>query len=686
MKKVLRVNVAVVLLLSVAAVAATAAGRGSDLVGVGTASGWGDLSRAARPLAGLFANATFLSYVSTNGSYHNATRANSTSLGPAWVLQTAPRADPPAGGMRALTFLHPPTRRALVAFRGTDLGASDPSAAADACADTMLWDGTPFDALPTACQHAFSRSQLDYFARAVEFAHAVANAFPSYQLAFTGHSLGAGLALMVAATAGSCAPPSAGAVVFSPPPFLNALRNRSAVNLHGGAQRSASRLITFADAYDPLLFENNVSSGLQGTVCVLGGNDPEPSSCARCFAATAASPSPGRINMSDPDCGSCFLLRHVYSHYYHDDVPSAGHAVCTARAPCAASSSACAPRGTCPATVTYSSVHLADPPDPVAPAIDFADPAVARLNGTFYAFGNDLARVAVGPPGNELSSWSAAWPFLGGKVPMWAAPGAVAGAPSAPVQLSDGRLMITFQAVPRGPCAQTVCRCIGAAFSMAKPANVRLTFTPAATPLTCAPALNGAIDGSLRWWRRVGAEDDGKSFGGDLLLLYFKTTGQNTLARPAQIWVAHVASDGSALQGNPINLLNQTEQWEARNGVGCVEAPAMQMVPGAYRLFYSGGDWTAGLDGLPYSIGFATCETPLGPCKKETTDANGGPWFGPEYKNGTSTRVVGPGSQEVFQDAAEEWWMVFHGWGEGHAGYEHGGVRAMRMHPLSSLV
>ena len=111
----------------------------------------------------------------------------------------------------------------------------------------------------------------------------------------------------------------------------------------------------------------------------------------------------------------------------------------------------------------------------------------------------------------------------------------------------------------------------------------------------------------------------------------------------------------------------------------------MQMVPGAYRLFYSGGDWTAGLDGVPYSIGWAACETPLGPCEKQTTDANGGAWFGPEYQNGTRTSVVGPGSQEVFLDAAGEWWMVFHGWGKGRAGYDQGGVRAMRMHPLSQL-
>ena len=59
----------------------------------GAADGWGDdLDRAARPLAGLFANATFLTYVATHGTYRNATSANATALGPA---SASPRCQPP---------------------------------------------------------------------------------------------------------------------------------------------------------------------------------------------------------------------------------------------------------------------------------------------------------------------------------------------------------------------------------------------------------------------------------------------------------------------------------------------------------------------------------------------------------------------------------------------------------------
>jgi len=139
----------------------------------------------------------------------------------------------------------------------------------------------------------------------------------------------------------------------------------------------------------------------------------------------------------------------------------------------------------------------------VQPAIDFVDPAVAVINTTYYSFGNDLARFAVGKPlVDPLASWSAPWPYLGGVSPAWAQPGSSGGAPSAPIQLADGSLMMTFQSVPKGPCGQRVCRCIGAAFASSNATHHtrrQLVFEPAASPLICAPGLNGAIDGSLRW-------------------------------------------------------------------------------------------------------------------------------------------------------------------------------------------
>ena len=121
---------------------------------------------------------------------------------------------------------------------------------------------------------------------------------------------------------------------------------------HPARVRNAHRLITFADAFDPLLFENNrTARGLAGRVCVLGASNPEPLSCSTCFAHSCPSSRsyPCRINITEPACNLCFRLRHVYGHYFHDDIPLAENAVCSIRTPCQASENACASLGACPA-------------------------------------------------------------------------------------------------------------------------------------------------------------------------------------------------------------------------------------------------------------------------------------------------------------------------------------------------
>ena len=80
---------------------------------------------------------------------------------------------------------------------------------------------------------------------------------------------------------------------------------------------------------------------------------------------------------------------------------------------------------------------------------------------------------------------------------------------------------------------------------------------------------------------------------------------------------------------------------------------------------------------MPYSIGYASCLSPLGPCVKRTQDK---PWFGPVYNSS-----VGVGGQEIFHDGDGVPWMVFHAWQKGRAGYQHGGQRTVRFYPLHEL-
>ena len=194
-----------------------------------------------------------LAYTSTSGSYFNASEANATVAG--WTR--ALTANPPAG-MRALLFVHPGTRRAVVAFRGTDLNSSGVSGQADACADAAL-GAAP---LPAFCGR-FDNHTLDYLPRAVEFAaratEVSAVSCPRCDLLFTGHSLGASLAMMVAevraaagsgAAVGSGAAPPPPAVVFSAGSWRGALRRRLGITPASSA--AAGRLFALADRWDPV--------------------------------------------------------------------------------------------------------------------------------------------------------------------------------------------------------------------------------------------------------------------------------------------------------------------------------------------------------------------------------------------------------------------------------------------------
>lgn len=297
------------------------------------------------------------------------------------------------------------------------------------------------------------------------------------------------------------------------------------------------------------------------------------------------------------------------------------------------------------------------PPDPVG-SYDFPDP-VAIYNpddSYYYAFGGSQAMRS-----KDLASWSSRWSYRANK-PKWVGRGGGAGAPGV-ARRADGKWVLFFQDVAANATGDPR-SCIGAAISD----SPHTPFVAEPEAMVCMPEHRHVVDASPRMI-------DGQ------LYLYWKSTGSNTLQKPSELWGAKLASDGLSFAGPWVGpLLQQTESWEARNGLGCVEAPAILYVGGVYRLFYSGGDWTAGLGKTPYSIGYGDCSGPLGPCKKVTTDMRG-PWYGPTGFGDS----VGTGGQEFFTDAAGAPWVVYHAWRKGHAGYGHGGERTVRFHPLSDM-
>lgn len=291
------------------------------------------------------------------------------------------------------------------------------------------------------------------------------------------------------------------------------------------------------------------------------------------------------------------------------------------------------------------------PPDPVG-TYDFADPVIVFVNGTYYAYTNG----GTGMYSKDIIHWSRRTPFLTKTAPWSKGTQKGGGAPGLS-QTAQGTWVIYFQNTPNNHT--TALQCIGAAVSTT-PAG---PFKPQSEPLVCMPEERGAIDASSRLWEN------------GIQQLYWKSTGYDSLERPSKIWTQKLSRDGLRFDGPRTLLMQQTETWEAKNGIGCTEAPSMLEYPkGKFTLFYSGGDWTADW----YAIGYCICESSFGPCTKQTTDKTG-PWFK------SYNRTAGPGSCEEFLDEDGKPWLAFHGWDSHKIGYDKGGERMLRIYPFSEL-
>lgn len=262
-----------------------------------------------------------LTYTATHGSYYNASDENATVAG--WTRDLARTVDPPAG-MRALLFVQPSTRRGVVAFRGTDLNRSGVSGQADACADALLSGDNA--SLPAFCAQ-FSNHTLDYIARAGEFAAAAAAAYPELELLFTGHSLGASLAMMATAmvqarrhAAGGWSLPQVvqpPALAFATGSWRSALLRRTGLTPNG--IDAAARLWALADAWDPVQASAHAQGELLGSACLWKAG-AAPTGCEACWRSGGGSAPPADWSQR-PFCMECFEKAHVYSNYLYHRVP-----------------------------------------------------------------------------------------------------------------------------------------------------------------------------------------------------------------------------------------------------------------------------------------------------------------------------------------------------------------------------
>ena len=304
-----------------------------------------------------------------------------------------------------------------------------------------------------------------------------------------------------------------------------------------------------------------------------------------------------------------------------------------------------APTSSTTSTTTAVSADAYLPPSSrsIAPAlpVDFPDPSIIRVASTWWAYatggrGSNLV-VASSP---DLRTWSAGTDPLP-ELPPWAAPGHT-WAPG--VTIIGGRFVMYYAV----RVAASGRQCI----SVATAANPGGPFSDAsAGPLACQLQDAGSIDPFA-----FAAPD------GSLYLLW--KSEDNGIGAPSRIGAQRLSADGLALIGPRRRLLTATEPWQA----GVIESPAMIAVGSRYYLFYGANRW----DSAHAGIGYALCDTPLGPCTNQSVSR---PWL---ISHGDA---YGPSGPDLFVDRAGGVQIAYHAWGR-VVGYPVG-RRALWIDPVA---
>lgn len=289
------------------------------------------------------------------------------------------------------------------------------------------------------------------------------------------------------------------------------------------------------------------------------------------------------------------------------------------------------------------------PPQPLAPrppadGRDAPDPFLLEDEGRWVLYTTQVGLINVPVATTpDLANWSPPTDALP-QLPDWAEWGRT-WAPG--VLHRPGGFVLYFAARSR----TTGLQCIGAATSTS--ATGPFTST-SPEPLVCQPELGGSID------PQPFVDVDGTTY------LLWKADS-NAIGRRSALFSQRLRPDGLALEGQATPLLTNDAAWEAP----LIENPALVTMDGRYVLFYSGGWWES--DG--YATGYATCDSPLGPCAKATTE-------GPLHTS--NSEVLGPGGACVITGPAGDQWLAHHAWTPGAVGYRSGGVRSLHFAALTT--
>ena len=269
---------------------------------------------------------------------------------------------------------------------------------------------------------------------------------------------------------------------------------------------------------------------------------------------------------------------------------------------------------------------------------NFPDPFVLRHGAEFIAYStNDGPNVPIATS-RDLVHWAFATDPATGRrrdalpaLGAWAKPG-FTWAPG--VLELGGRYLLYYTASDRKRDTQ----CIG----VAEAANPLGPFVDRrAEPIVCQAELGGSIDADAF------RDGDGK------LYLYYKNDG-NRVGKHSGIWGQPLAPDGLSVAGQAVELIRDDKTWEQK----LVEAPTMVRAPTGYQLFFSAAyfGWNDDQRLSPYGMGYASCDGPLGPCRKSPDNP-----ILHSFNEREAGCISGPGHQSIFTVGARTF-MSFHAW------------------------
>ncbi|GAC1444156.1 MAG: hypothetical protein NVSMB52_03190 [Chloroflexota bacterium] len=276
---------------------------------------------------------------------------------------------------------------------------------------------------------------------------------------------------------------------------------------------------------------------------------------------------------------------------------------------------------------------------------DFPDPYVLKDGKAFFAYAtNGNSENIQELKSSDLVHWADngdAMPIL----PLWIDKDIWA--PTV-LRRKDGKYVLYYSAHSKSMGMQ----CLGRAISSSAAGRFQDSSTK---PFFCQTGQGGTIDPD------VFRDDNGKIY------LYYKNDG-NCCGKFTYLWSQQLSPDGLTLVGKSTRLVYNDQSWEG----DVIEAPSMVKHDGKYYLFFSGAHW----DSSSYSVGYATCTGPIGPCK----DAPENPIV--QYHFG-GCNSEGPGGQTITTDAQNQTWILYHGWLGDAIGYDPiGGKRVLWMERL----